>query len=491
MKRTLLSTFICLSGAALLTACGASDSSTHSSSNSTSPSQVTRGTIDGFGSVIVDGIHFESTNTEFDVNGRVGRQSDLHVGQVVTIIGTHDGVNGVALSIAYDVSVSGPVSAVDATAGTLVVLGQSVVTDSMTVFDSIDLATLTVGSAIEVSGLVDADGNIQASFVGVEDSANAELHGVISHLDASASTFFIGNQAVDYSSVSVLSLNVNDLIDGLSVEVEGYLVGGILAATKIKQEHHGYEHDADAKVTGLISSLDTAAGLFVLGTTQVSYSASTRYEHGTEADLALNGAVKVEGVVDAEGVIVASKIEFSAGVELEVEGSVEATDSAASTVTVMGVTALVDTRTRIRDDRDDVAMFNLNSIEAGDFVELRLTEESDGSYRVLRLERGDTTTEVKLNAPIESIDLAAGQVVLLGVTVDVSAISSVTLGLLQVGVQLEIKGSYDGSLFTATELEEDHQYDSHHEDEHDDSQEDEHEDSHEDGADELGSEIDD
>lgn len=465
MKRTLLSTFIGLSGAALLTACGASDSS----SNSTSSSQVTSGTIDGFGSVIVDGIHFESTNTEFDVNDRVGRQSDLHVGQVVTIVGAHDDVNGVALSIAYDVSVSGPVSAVDASTGTLVVLGQSVATDSMTVFDGVDLATLTVGTTIEVSGLIDADDNIQASYIGLEDSASAELHGVIGQLDVSASTFFIGSQEVDYSSVSVLSLNVNDLADGLNVEVEGNLVGDVLVATKIKQEQHGYEHDVDAKVTGLISDLDTTAGTFVLGTTQISYSASTRYEHGTEADLVLNGAVKVKGVVDAEGVVVASKIEFSAGVELEVEGSVESTDSVASTVTVMGITALVDTRTRIRDDRDDVAMFNLSSIEAGDFIELRLTEESDGSYRALRLERGETTTEVKLNAPIESIDLAAGQVVLLGVTVDVSAINSEILGLLQVGVQLEIKGSYDGSLFTATELEEDHQYDGHHEYGHDDS----------------------
>jgi len=127
----------------------------------------------------------------------------------------------------------------------------------------------------------------------------------------------------------------------------------------------------------------------------------------------------------------------------------------------------------VRDERDDITYFNLSDLSAGDYVELRLTEEADGSYRALRLERDDADTEVKITAPVSAVDVATTTITMLGITVDMSALTLVDLSTLVIGGYLEVKGSYDGSIVTATEAGEDDRYEEHdghgeHENEHED-----------------------
>ena len=133
----------------------------------------------------------------------------------------------------------------------------------------------------------------------------------------------------------------------------------------------------------------------------------------------------------------------------------------------MGITTTVDTRTRVRDERDDEYYFNLDSVVTGDYVELRLTVDADGSYRALRLEREDSDSHVKITAPIDSIDIVSGTVTMLGVTVDLSALSALDVATLVVGGYLEVKGSFDGSVIVATEAGEDDRYEDHDEDDSD------------------------
>jgi len=153
---------------------------------------------------------------------------------------------------------------------------------------------------------------------------------------------------------------------------------------------------------------------------------------------------------------------YEALVKLELEGPV--TSVGADTVSVMGVSASVDTRTRIRDERDDITYFNLSNVAVGDYVELRLTEEADGSLRALRLERDEDDREVQVTARVGSVDVAAATITLLGITVDMSAIIAVDLSALSVGTYLEVEGSYDGSMITATEAGEDDRYEDHEDD---------------------------
>ena len=489
MKNKVVFPALLLSSSVLLAACGGSSDS---SSAVEETSRTVVGTVDGFGSVIVNGVHYQSTDTEFEINDRSGAEHQLRVGQLVVVEGSDDGKEGVALRISYDADIRGPVTSVDATAGTMVILGQTISVDAMTVFSGITLETIEVGQYLEVSGLRDGSGNLLASYVSLEDSTEIELRGTVADLDDVAMTFTIGGMTIDYSSVATLDLEASALSNGMLVEVEGRMDAEVLVASKVEQEDMHRDHDGEVRVFGYISAYDDATGTMTVGGTEVLLTSSTDYEHGTQTELALNAMVKVQGSFNSEGQLVASEVEFEAAVKLELEGPV--TEVGDGTITVMGVTAAVDTRTRVRDERDEEYYFNLDSLAAGDYVELRLTVEADGSFRALRLERERNESRVKITAPIDSIDILAGTVTMLGVTVDLSAMSALDLATLVTGGYLEVKGTFDGSIIVATEAGEDDRYedhDDHHEhgDDHD-SEDDSGDADSEDDSDELESDDD-
>jgi hypothetical protein len=448
MKKHLLSVAVCLAGTLLVTACGGSSSSAKENGK-----QVTRGVIDGFGSVIVNGVHFNSDRTQFTVDDRAGIQADLRVGQVVTIVGNHNGAEGVAAEIIYDVSVEGTVTAVDAAAGTLTVLGQTVVTDAMTIFEGLDLATLSVGQRVEVSGYSAGEGRIIASFIAADDADQSpeELTGVVAGLDSSAQTFLIGSQLISYASVASLDLDGATLSDGMQVEVEGTLDGDVLVASEIEAEDSDFEEDTELEMSGAVTAVDADNNQFVLNGMTVRFDSETEFDDGDQSALQAGVMVEVEGVVGTDGVLLAEEIEFEEAPEIELEGMVQATTE--NTLTVMGITINADLRTRVRDDRDDEVYFNLSMLQPGDHVELLLEETTAGQYRAQLLERVDASNKVELKAPVSAIDLSAGTVVLLGLTLDVSAQDPAMLSSLVSGSMVEIEGSFDGQVLIVQSME--------------------------------------
>jgi hypothetical protein len=86
------------------------------------------GPITGFGSVIVNGVTYDTDAAEFTSDGVVVTQDDLKAGQYVLVQGTIDDndTTGTASSVTFDDNVEGPVSSVDSVAGSFVVLGQTV-----------------------------------------------------------------------------------------------------------------------------------------------------------------------------------------------------------------------------------------------------------------------------------------------------------------------------------------------------------------------------
>lgn len=448
MKKHLLSVAVCLAGTLLVTACGGSSSSAKENGK-----QVTRGVIDGFGSVIVNGVHFNSDRTQFTVDDRAGIQADLRVGQVVTIIGNHNGAEGVAAEIIYDVSVEGTVTAVDSASGTLTVLGQTVVTDAMTIFEGLDLATLTVGQRVEVSGYSAGEGRIIASFIAADDADQSpeELTGVVAGLDSSAQTFLIGSQLISYASVASLDLDGATLSDGMLVEVEGALDGDVLVASEIEAEDSDFEEDTELEMSGAVTAVDSDNSQFVVNGMTVRFDSETEFDDGDQSALQAGVMVEVEGVVGTDGVLLAEEIEFEEAPEIELEGVVQATTE--NTLTVMGITINADLRTRVRDDRDDEVYFNLSMLQPGDHVELLLEETTAGQYRAQLLERVDADSKVELKAPVSAIDLSAGTVVLLGLTLDVSAQDPSMLSSLVSGSMVEIEGSFDGQVLIVQSME--------------------------------------
>ena len=221
----------------------------------------------------------------------------------------------------------------------------------MTVYRGVSLDTISVGQYLEVSGIRDGAGNLLASFIEVESETEIELRGTISSLNEANNTFSINGLQVDYSSVITLELDEIALANGMLVEVEGELSSDVLVAAKIEQEDMHHDYDGDIKLYGVISALDSDAGVMTVGGTEVLFSNSTKFDDGSVSDLSLNAKVKVEGEFNASGQLVAQEIDFEARVKLELEGPVTALGD--GTISVMGITATVDTRTRVRDERDD------------------------------------------------------------------------------------------------------------------------------------------
>jgi hypothetical protein len=130
---------------------------------------VALGPISTFGSVVVNGVRYDTAGATFTINGTSGSQDDLRVGHVITIEGTIDdnGVDGAADEVNFDDNVKGPIESIDVALSRIVVLGQTVLISPETSFDdsisTASIAGLVEGDIVEVSGLVDANGRITAT----------------------------------------------------------------------------------------------------------------------------------------------------------------------------------------------------------------------------------------------------------------------------------------------------------------------------------------
>ncbi len=116
------------------------------------------GTIDRFGSIHVNGLVIDySPDQKVDFADREGTADDLRLGQVVLVSAERKNERLLARKISVRHEVVGPVEAIDETAGTITVLGQTV-----------NLAALgtpmpEMGTVMAVSGYFDSRGVIEAT----------------------------------------------------------------------------------------------------------------------------------------------------------------------------------------------------------------------------------------------------------------------------------------------------------------------------------------
>jgi len=132
------------------------------------------GDITGFGSVSINGVTYDTSNTGFTINGLPAMQSDLRIGMNVTAAVNFQ--EQAAGSISYMPIVLGPVATTSLEVRTFEILGQTVVVDSTTVLDDVSLDVnasnvIAEGAIIEVSGIRNADNDIVASYIRRNDSA--------------------------------------------------------------------------------------------------------------------------------------------------------------------------------------------------------------------------------------------------------------------------------------------------------------------------------
>ena len=415
-----------LAACAALAGCGGSSSSTPSATTpgpaTSSEPVIAQGTLSGFGSVIVNGVRYDTSGAVFTIDDDVGSESDLAVGQVITVKGSinSDGATGTASSVTFDDLVEGPIEFIDATTNTMVVLGQLVLIDDGTSFeDDIQpgsLEGLAVGNIVEVSGYLDADGNILATHVELEDVFDEyEVTGFARTVDNGSFTLEIGRLVVDYSSATLDDFPTPEPLNGQLVEAEGVSLGPSGELIAMSLEFEGNDMDADdgdeAEIEGLITRFGSATDFDVNGT-PVTTTAATTYENGSSADLALNLRVEVEGEFDANGVLVADKVEFEQDGVLRIEAPLEAIEG--QQLTVLGIAVTVTMETEFEDNSViDDSRFDLSDLRVGDYLEIRGYD--DGGFIATRIERDDDEGEVALRGFVESV--SQPEFSILGVTI--------------------------------------------------------------------------
>ncbi|GAB6064311.1 DUF5666 domain-containing protein [Deferrisoma palaeochoriense] len=272
-----------------------------------------QGPIQGFGSVIVNGVKFElPAGATVLVEGAPAAEQDLREGMVVRITGTYRPgettpagyVPGEAEVVRYESTIRGVVTS--ASGAAFQVLGRTV-----RVVESTRLeggAGPQVGDLVEVSGLDEPDGSLRATFVravGPFDPAADEVKvsGPAQGVDSDARTFSVGEQQIRVPQGLVLPT------EGATVEVHGHLEGDVLVAERIEAGEEGFPEGHDAEVSGVVNVV--VGTWFTLDGTEVDASGA-KFEGGGAADLRPGLRVEVEGTVE-NGIIVAREVEIQGG----------------------------------------------------------------------------------------------------------------------------------------------------------------------------------
>lgn len=372
---------------------------------------ISMGTITGFGSVFVNGVEFNTDDATILVDGQVADEDDLGIGMVVAVEGTFDnnGLRGRANVITYEELVEGTVDATYLDEETLVVLGQTILTNLDTTFDPKGFDSLELGNIVEVSGWRNSKGLIQATRIEyksagfIAGTTELEITGVVEALDGSAMTFNIGGLLIDYSTAVLIGISGATLVNGLLVEVEsiGEIVGAVMMASEIEAQESipGGSGGFLFEIEGILTEF-TSSSQFKVNGIPVRTDDQTSYENGSPEDIALDKTLEVEGILNADGILMANEIDFELEGSIEIQADIQAVDTQTRSVLVLGLTVLTNNPTVIWDNSNaDVQPFGLEDLLVGDRV--ALIGNPEGSKIIaIRIERRNPDDGVEFQGPV-------------------------------------------------------------------------------------------
>lgn len=410
---------------AILSACGGGGSGTTTTSGTTPG--LTSGEIEGFGSIVVNGVKFEVEGAEVETEHGVtttitsATQKDhLHEGMhvEVEVEFNDDNQTGNATRVLINDEVEGEVTFASAPGGdtrTFTVLGQNIIAiagntqvhdENLTPPGPATIDDISVTDLIEVHGLPDGNGNIQASFIKIEDPSDLsddnldELTGTIdTGTLIENDSFEVNGQVVLYTNSVV---DAPPLQEGMLVEVKGTLNGSNeLVASLVHVEDGLGDNLAKVEVEGLVR--DLTASTFTLNGQQVDFSNAT-YFGGVEADLVNGLKVEAEGPI-VNGVLNATKIKFKDS--FRYEGMV--TDNTTELTISVPAPAVGTLTVLIEPSMTDVD----GSVNYANPVKVRARIASGSTLVATRVDSGGNTDRQIFEAPVVDFNEAADSVEML------------------------------------------------------------------------------
>lgn len=285
------------------------------------------GYISEFGSIFVNGVEYDISAASIVINGQPATESQLRLGQVVTVKGrvNAEGTAGEATDVSVTSTVRGPLANVDLENGTLMVLGQRIRLLPDTFLDPQlhlgGILGLLPGIKVTVSGFPNAAGEIVATRIDLASGGGASrFTGVVQSLNTNAQTFRVNEELVNYSDATL----VGTLAEGRTVSVAGTVPfgQGVLHATSVEViSGVGGAVDEVGHVEGLITVFNSATE-FALGAQKVVTDDDTVFILEGKT-LGPDLGVVVRGTYDSAGVLLARQVKVTSLGLLGVLGSAE------------------------------------------------------------------------------------------------------------------------------------------------------------------------
>jgi hypothetical protein len=381
--------------ALVLAACGGSGVGSNGTGETKQGSGV--GTVTGFGSVIIDGVAYEDSEAQVLVEGSDGNSSltETKLGQRVEVIYEPTGTGrDLAKVIRVDASLIGPVGAVDASTGSLTVLGQTVQVNAdaaqglVTVFGrpgldakGMDLSAVKVGDSVEVHAVrkvVGGGTSLQATRVELLAAAPTQLRvsGVLAGLDTQG--FRLGGLSVRLGSSAVIqpagSELANDrwvlvLADAATFNPTAMQLDA--ARIRVGERSSTPVVADDAAVSGYVNALSSASGggqSFQVDGVQVVTDSSTVFDP-LGSTVALGRYVRVEGVYGADRALHAKEVHVHSEQDgAVVSGTLLMLNDDHDTFLVRDTWVVVDARNKLHFDECNTAGHTVTDLANGLYV---------------------------------------------------------------------------------------------------------------------------
>lgn len=443
----------------------------------TSKPAMTTGTITSVGTttLAVNGIAFEAGTALVSKGDHAAVLADLDVGHIVTVTGRVDDRTGrgTAERIDYRADVLGPISSLDAAAGTFIVLGQVVRIDATTSFaGGAEVGTLQVNAVVEVCGFRNAAGEIVATRIELRGAGvvEFEVRGRVSNLDTAARRFQLAMLVVDYSRAMLEGFASGEPRAGDFVEVHasGIGAGGELLATRVEREEEPVAGGdvrivVEGLITGIVSpfEIEIDGRLVVIGpNTVIEFEGDVRIEFG------LDVRIEVEGTLDVQGRLIAIKLRLRSASDARLAARIDAVDAAARELRVLGTIVRISQFARLEDQSAaQLRPFTLADLRPGDYVEMRgielpVAQSAPGSaphLLALRLERRPPSDEVRVRGRVRSIERP--RFLVLGIALETTpatrfeATNADAFFAGALGRRVDARGTANGSVVTVREVE--------------------------------------
>ncbi len=268
------------------------------------------GSVDGFGSIIVNGTRFDTSGARLLLEDAVA----LRLGMTVRVAGTlsADLASGTATVVLSAAELRGAAGDLDIGAGRFNVLSVPVATDPSTVYAGRRaLADLRAGDPVQVYGLPGVGTQLRATRIERLAAAGTPvLSGAVQSLDTASRTFSIGSQRVRYAAAAFDGAwPAAGLAEGQLVRVRARNAGDPIEATSVEL-WYPVPAAAEGGRFSLGGVVTRAAGLADLRVDGLPVDASgARISGGSAGEIVPGVRVEAAGTLRA-GVLLATRLKL-------------------------------------------------------------------------------------------------------------------------------------------------------------------------------------